>query len=141
MLRLHRSKVLVELFQKLTGAGQRPAKRLTRTTHKSCPPMHQLHRSKVLVELFQKLTGAGRRPAKRLMYTAHQSCRLYSDLHRSKVLPPLFIGSIARRWLVYETVARLRDGGSFTRRWLACETVVRGLPEPQAVRRGALRSV
>ena len=66
-LRLHSSKVLVELFHRLacetgsrvartaSGSTQRPANRTITTAHQSCPPMLRLHRSKVLIELFHRL--------------------------------------------------------------------------------------
>ena len=47
VFRIHRSKVLIDLLQKVTGAGRRPAKLWTRTVHRNCPPVLRLHRIKV----------------------------------------------------------------------------------------------
>ena len=48
---IHRSKVLIDLLQKVTGAGRRPAKLWTCTAHQSCPPMSRPHRCKVSLPL------------------------------------------------------------------------------------------
>ena len=135
--------------------------RAIRATHQSYMPMLYLHRGKVLVSLFQKRPGAGRRPARQRSRRHIKTVRLCSDYTVVKFCPRFFKsgwgsgqrpekpyilqgGALRSEQLARLTKAvcpcsnytvvslgrafsssRLRDGGS-------------RVPEPQAVRRGAL---